>query len=243
MLLPLPSAKEGNVMKLLVIIPTFNEADNITNLIENILFYVPDAAILVIDDSSPDGTAETVEKLKTKLSNLYLIKRDSKAGIASAYIEGFRYGIKNNFDVFLQMDADFSHNPEYIPEMLQQLQKYDVVIGSRLVKGGGTKNRGVLRQIITLLGSLYAGIILNCPIKDLTGGFNMWSITAIEKINLNNIISNGYAFQIEMKYKAYKNGCKIKEIPIIFNERFCGKSKITAGILAEALIKIFRLLK
>ena len=228
-------------MKLLIIIPTYNEQENIKKLIENIFAYTPNVSILIIDDSSPDGTAATIKKLQKEFYNLHFIIRSSKSGLARAYIDGFKWGIEKNFDTFLQMDADFSHNPKYIPEMTKQIQINDVVIGSRLVKGGGIKNRSALRQMITFLGSLYARIILNCPMKDLTGGFNMWNLATINKIDLDNIICIGYGFQIEMKYRAFKAGSKITEIPIIFEERNYGKSKMSIGILFEALIKIFRI--
>lgn len=229
-------------MKLLTVIPTYNECENIEAIIEKIFSVVDkNISILVVDDSSPDNTAFIVEKLRKKYPNLYLMIRAQKAGLATAYTEGFKWGIDNGYDTFLEMDADFSHNPEYIPEMIEKIKYYDVVIGSRIIKGGGSENRTIFRDILTRAGSLYSSFILNCPIKDLTGGFNMWTLEALEKINLCNIISYGYCFQIEMKYKAFKKGCKIIEVPIIFCDRKAGKSKMSMKIFLEALINIFKI--
>ncbi len=229
-------------MKLLTVIPTYNECENIEPLILKILDVVKgNISILVVDDSSPDGTSFIVEKLSKKYNNVHLLIRPAKSGLASAYIEGFLWGIDNGFDTFLEMDADFSHNPEYIPEMIEKIQNNDVVIGSRIVKGGGCKNRTFLRDVITRGGSFYSRLILSCPVKDLTGGFNMWTLAALEKINLNSILSKGYCFQIEMKYKAFKSRCKIVEIPIIFEDRRAGKSKMSSEIFLEAMFGIFKI--
>jgi len=230
-------------MKLLTIIPTYNEIDNIKKFIKAVFSYIPhDAAILVVDDNSPDGTASVVEKISLDFpERLHILNRSEKQGLAAAYLAGFSWAWSGHWDVFLEIDADFSHNPEYIPVMLEQIQTYDVVIGSRNIKGGGVEGWSFARNAISKGGSLYSRLVLGCPIRDLTGGFNMWRKNALEKINLASIISQGYSFQIEMKYKAYRAGCSVKEIPIVFTDRKQGKSKMSKKIFFEALLNIWKI--
>ena len=230
-------------MKTLIVIPTYNEALNIEKLINTIYstLTASDFSILIVDDSSTDGTFEKVEQLKSKYKTLLSIQRPEKLGLASAYIDGFKYGLNKGFDAFIQMDVNFSHNPDYLNTMIENLNTYDVVIASRNIKGGSAPDWGLLRHIISKGGSIYSKIILNCPINDLTGGFNAWKKEVLEKINLDNIISTGYVFQIEMKYKAYKNNFKIKEFPIVFPDRKQGKSKMSKAIFFEALINVIKL--
>ncbi|MBQ8848509.1 MAG: polyprenol monophosphomannose synthase [Candidatus Gastranaerophilales bacterium] len=227
-------------MNTLVIIPTYNEAENIDKIIPEIFKYA-NVSILVVDDNSSDGTSEIVQNLQSQFNNLFLLNRKAKLGLASAYIDGFKYGIEKGFDSFVQMDADFSHNPIYLKDMINNLENNDVVIASRNIKGGNVVGWGFLRNFISKGGSLYSRIILNCPIMDLTGGFNGWKKDILEKINLDSIISKGYSFQIEMKYKAFKNKAKIKEFPIIFEDRKYGNSKMSKAIFLEALINIIKI--
>lgn len=230
-------------MKPLIIIPTYNEKDNITSIIDEIEIVMKDydISILVVDDASTDGTVELIENKIFLYNNIHLLKRNGKFGLASAYIDGFKYGIELGFDTFIQMDADFSHNPSYIPVMLEKLETNDVVIGSRNIKGGKIYGWGIIRNLISKGGSLYSKIILNCPINDLTGGFNGWHLDILNKINLDSIISKGYCFQIEMKYKAFKNKAKIVEFPIVFEDRKFGKSKMSKSIFFEALFNILKI--
>jgi len=230
-------------MKLLITIPTYNEIENIESFIRLVFEYVPSyAEVLVIDDNSPDGTAEAVEGLASQYQDrLHLLKRPEKQGLAYAYLAAFEWGMECGYDVFLEMDADFSHNPEYIPEMLKKIESHDIVIGSRNIKGGGVEGWTLMRNFISKGGSLYSRIVLGCPIMDLTGGFNMWRKSALEKIGLTSIISRGYSFQIEMKYKAFLAGCSIVEIPIVFTDRKHGASKMSREILLEALVNIWRI--
>lgn len=232
-------------MKLLVIIPTYNEIDNIENFIKTVFNNIPqDGAILVVDDNSPDGTAKSVEKLIAEYpGRLHILNRPEKQGLAKAYLAGFYWGWNSDWDVFLEIDADFSHNPEYIPAMLEQIQTHEVVIGSRNIKGGGVEGWSALRYLISKGGSFYSRFVLGCPVRDLTGGFNMFRKSALEKIGLSSIISQGNLFLIEMKYKAYRAGCSIKEIPIIFVDREQGKSKMSKKIFFEALFKIWEIKK
>lgn len=229
-------------MRTLIVIPTYNEAENIENIINEIFQkYENLFSILIVDDNSNDGTKEALIKLKEKYNSLYLMHRKGKMGLASAYIDGFKWGIENNFSQFIQMDADFSHNPNYLSTMLEKLKENDVVIASRNIKGGNVVGWGPLRHFISKGGSLYSKLILWCPINDLTGGFNGWKKEILEKINLNSIISKGYSFQIEMKYKAYKNKAKITEFPITFEDRKYGQSKMSKSIFFEALLNIIKI--
>lgn len=230
-------------MKLLVIIPTYNEVENITRLIPEVFAVIPaDAGILVVDDGSPDGTGKAVKDIQGQYAGrLSILERTQKSGLADAYITGFRWGMERGYDVLCEMDADFSHKPEYLPAMWDAIQSNDVAIGSRNVKGGSVEGWTFTRNLISKGGSLYSRMVLGCPVKDLTGGFNMWHKAALDKIGLDTIISKGYSFQIEMKYKAYKAGCSIKEIPINFPDRKFGESKMSKGIFMEALKAVWRI--
>ena len=232
-------------MKFLITVPTYNEIENIESFIKAVFENVPVwAEILVIDDNSPDGTAAVVEELAGQFpGRLHLLKRPGKQGLAQAYLAAFKWGLDLGYDVFLEMDADFSHNPRYIAGMLEKIENCEVVIGSRNIKGGQVEGWTFLRNFISKGGSFYSRTILGCPIKDLTGGFNMWRKGALEKIGLDTIISQGYSFQVEMKYKAFCSGCSFVEIPIIFPDRKKGKSKMSKKILFEALINIWKIKK
>jgi dolichol-phosphate mannosyltransferase len=234
-------------MIFLICVPTYNEAENIERLIAAVFEHLPQnspekSSILVIDDNSPDGTAAIVENLIEKYpGRLHILKRSGKQGLGKAYLAAFQWGLSRGFDVFLEMDADFSHNPKYIPEMLRQIQTHDVVIGSRNIQGGSVEGWSFLRNCISKGGSMYARIVLGCPVKDLTGGFNMWTKSTLLKIGLDRIVSEGYSFQIEMKYRAWRAGCSIKEIPVLFTDRTQGVSKMSKKILLEALVKIWKI--
>ena len=232
-------------MRVLIIIITYNEIENIGLLIPELFKIIPpNVDVLVVDDSSPDGTGKAVENLFPEYPNrLHLFTRPYKEGTAAAYIAGFKWGLSRDYDVFLQFDGDFSHNPKYIPVMLEEIKTYDVVIGSRYIKGGGIEDWPLSRKIISMGGSFYSRVVLSCPIKDLTGGFNMWRKTALEKIRLDKIISKSYSLQIELKYRAYRAGCSIKETPIVFTDRERGVSKISNNTLIEALFIVWKIKK
>jgi len=227
----------------LVIIPTYNEIENIIPLITSVFEVSPESNILVVDDNSPDGTGAAVEKIAEGKPALHIMKRGGKLGGASAFLEGFSWGISNSFDILLAMDADFSHDPKYIPAMLKEIENADLVIGSRNVPGGGIENRSLFRNILTKFGALYCRVLLKCPIKDFTGGYNMWRKNTLEKIGLNEVVCRGYSFQIEMKYKSYKKGCRITEIPIIFPDRKKGQSKMSGSFLLKALGDVWKIRK
>lgn len=184
-------------MKLLVIVPTYNEIENISKIIPEIFKVIPEnTGVLVVDDGSPDGTADAVKEMQAAYSGrLNLLERSKKSGLADAYITGFKWGMENEYDVLCEMDADFSHKPEYLPAMYEAIQTNDVVIGSRNIKGGAVEGWSALRNFISKGGSLYSRIVLGVKVKDLTGGFNMWRKQALDKIGLDTIISKGYSFQ------------------------------------------------
>jgi len=230
-------------MKVLIVIPTYNEKENIEPLISSIFTVAPHAHILVVDDNSPDGTAAIVEEIARQKNSLHILKREKKMGGATAFLTGFSWGINNGFDILLAMDADFSHDPKYIPVMLKEIEISDLVIGSRNVPGGMIENRSFVRNILTKGGSLYCQRLLNCPIKDFTAGFNMWRKTTLEKIGLEDVVSRGYSFQIEMKYKTFKKGCNIVEIPIVFPDRKKGQSKMSGSFLLKALVDVWKIRK
>lgn len=229
-------------MKHLVIIPTYNEKENVSSIIDAVL-NLPATEVLVVDDNSPDGTASIViEKQKRANRRLHLIQRAGKLGLGTAYVTGFKYALAHGFDYISEMDADFSHNPEDLLRLRQAcIEGADLSIGSRYVKGGGFKNWPKNRILISRGGSLYVQLLTFMPVKDPTAGFICYSAAVLQAINLDKIEFTGYAFQIEMKYIAWKLGFSLKEVPIIFKERELGHSKMSAGIIKEAVSGVFKL--
>ncbi len=225
-------------MRILVIIPTYNEIDNLNNLTTQICAQIPDTDVLIIDDNSPDGTGSLAEQLSIKNKRIKYIVRSHKLGLGSAYIQGFKYALNHNYDFIFEMDADFSHDPSYLPEFLRHLDSHQLILGSRYIKGGGISTWGIWRRLISYLANLYARILLGLPYQDLTGGYKCYSRQVLEQLDLNSIISEGYVFQIETTYRAHHRGFAIKEIPIIFKERHKGKSKISRKICLEAVWKV-----
>ena len=230
-------------MQTIIIIATYNERDNIEPIINDIFLNAPEVNILVVDDNSPDKTYELVENLaNTKYKDkLFLLKRAGKLGLGTAYVAGFNYALERNYDVIMHMDADFSHNPKYIPDFLEQIQHNDLVLGSRYVRGGGVVNWSFFRKCISMGGSLYSRLILGLKICDLTGGFKCFRSHVLKTIDVNNLKSSGYSFQVETTYKTFLNGFKIKEIPIIFEDRRVGQSKMSSGIFLEAFWMVIKL--
>lgn len=227
-------------MKTVVVIPTYNERSNISELIEKIFaLNISGLEVLVVDDNSPDGTAEVVRGLSIKYP-VKLLSRNKKEGLGKAYVSAFKSVLYQNdkLDYIIQMDADLSHNPKNILDFLHKMGEYDLVLGSRYIKGGGTVNWDKFRKLVSRFGNLYAQFVLSLPYKDLTGGFKCWKRGVLEKINLDSLSSTGYNFQIETTYKAHKLGYKICETPIIFTERKIGKSKFNLGIIWESFIKV-----
>lgn len=230
-------------MKSLIIIPTYNERENIVMLLPQIYKVNSELHVLVVDDNSPDKTYEVIEDLinSTYQGKLFLIRRAGKLGLGTAYIEGFKWALARDYDYIFEMDADFSHNPIYLKDFLQKIKTSDLVLGSRYVKGGGVKNWDLLRRIISRGGSLYSKTILGLPFNDLTGGYKCFSRKVLENINLDDIKANGYSFQIEMTYRAFLKGFKISETPIIFEDRTVGNSKMSKKIFLEAVFMVIRL--
>ncbi len=226
-------------MRKLVIIPTYNELENMQALLPALMQLNEKFDVLVADDSSPDKTADFVTEFTKKNSRVHLLLRKQKNGLGQAYIAGFKWGLQNNYDAIIEMDADFSHRPEDLIKILQALETEDVVIGSRYVPGGQTVNWGLIRKMISRGGGIYSRMILGYPIQDWTGGFNGWKSQVLKDIGLDTIRSNGYSFQIELKYKAQKQGYKVKEIPIVFEDRRVGQSKMSLKIVIEAFYKVW----
>lgn len=233
-------------MKSLIVIPTYNESQNIEHIVRTIFaegIKGFETHILVVDDNSPDGTSDIVKRMKETghPDTLFLLSRDRKSGLGTAYIAGFQWGITQGYQVFVEMDADLSHNPRYLSSMMEKTGTYDFVVGSRYVPGGGVKGWGFLRKNISRFGSLYARMILGMPMRDLTGGFNIWKRDVLEAIDLNKVRSEGYAFQIELKYRAFSKGFSFIEFPIIFEDRRLGRSKMSKKILLEAMYRVWQL--
>lgn len=226
----------------LVIIPTYNEIENIDSIIRAVFAQPTQFNILIVDDGSPDGTANIVRSLQAEFNErLFLMERKAKSGLGTAYIAGFRWALDQNYDYILEMDADFSHPPEKLNEFVAACEsgKADLIVGSRYVKGGAVVNWPWLRLILSRGASLYVQLITGMGIRDATAGFVCYKREVLESINLDQIRFVGYAFQIEMKYAAYRLGFKLKEIPIIFPDRLKGKSKMNILIIREALTGVF----
>lgn len=229
--------------KVLVIVPTYNEKENIKPLITGIFSSLRnyDVNILFIDDGSPDGTSDEIKKLQKEDQRIKLIEREKKTGLGKAYVVGFDFAIKNSYSYVFEMDADLSHKPEYLPSFLELTREYDLVIGSRYVKGGGVRNWSPLRKLISKIGNLYARLLLGFSIKDSTAGFKCFRIEVLKSIKPETLSSEGYSFQIENVWRTWKKGFKIKEFPIIFYERERGKSKMSKKIIFEAIFKVIEL--
>ena len=227
--------------KAIVIIPTFNEISNIQKMLETLDNVHPTLNVLIIDDGSPDGTADVIKKFQQKKANLHLIERQGKLGLGTAYIRGFRWALEKKFEAVITMDCDFSHEPEAIPSFTDHIGKYDLIVGSRYIGGIRIMNWPMQRLLLSYFASIYARTITGIPFSDSTGGFNCYSYKALSSINLDKIFSIGYAFQIELKYKIWSLGLPCMENPITFFERTVGKSKMSRKIIVEAVVNVFRL--
>lgn len=229
--------------RILVIIPTYNEADNILKIIPEVLKNTStedEFNILVVDDNSPDGTAALVENLNNE--NVHLIKREKKSGLGTAYVAGFRYAIENKYDIVFEMDADFSHDPKYLSGFVEKIKEgFDLVIGSRYVNGISVLNWPLRRLILSYVANVYTRMVTGLKVMDTTAGFMCYRVTALKQINLDDLKSNGYSFQIEMKFKFYKKGFKIIEVPILFIDRREGESKMSRKVVYEAYFLVWKL--
>lgn len=228
-------------MKYLVIIPTYNEIDNIEHIINAVLKQSEHLDILIVDDNSPDKTADKVILMQENNPRIHLLKRAGKLGLGSAYVEGFSYALNHEYDGIIQMDADFSHDPDMIPKMLDLINKYDIVIGSRYIEGINVVNWPLSRLILSFMASKYVQIITGMPIKDPTGGFKCIKRKVLENIKLNEIMADGYSFQIEINYRAWVKKFRIKEMSIVFTDRRSGQSKMSKKIIYEAIYMVWKL--
>lgn len=237
----MPYAMNMNQTKSLVIIPTYNELENIPRIIPAVLSQDASINILIVDDGSPDGTANYVKE-QIKINNrIHILEREKKMGLGTAYIAGFKYALQNNYDFIFEMDADFSHDPNELKNFLMAIKENDLVLGSRYINGVRVLNWPMARLLLSFFASVYTRIITGMPIKDATGGFKCFRRKVLESIDLDKVKSNGYSFQIEMTFKAYCKGFRIKEIPIVFIDREKGKSKMSKKIVREAVTMVWKL--
>lgn len=227
-------------MRAIIAIPTYNERENIVTLVEQIQSVAPSVDILIIDDNSPDGTGKVADDLAAQNRSVHVMHRPGKMGLGTAYIAGFRYAIEQGYDLVFEMDADFSHNPDYLPRFLELAEHADLVIGSRYIEGGGTPNWAPVRKFISGGGNIFARAVLDIPVHDCTGGYRCYRTAALRTLNLNAIRAQGYAFQVEMAYNFWKSGFRIRETPIIFEDRRVGASKMSRKIFIEAFLWVLR---
>jgi len=228
-------------VRTIICIPTYNESENIIRMIDAVHGVVPEAHVLVIDDGSPDGTARLVRERMTADERVHIIERAGKMGLGTAYCAGFAYALEHEFDLIMEMDADFSHDPKDTRRLLDAVQDCDLVIGSRYIQGVNVINWPMSRLLLSWFANLYTRVITGMPIADATGGFKCFRAAVLRGIDLTKIRSNGYAFQIEMNYKAWRGGARIKEIPIVFTDRVSGVSKMSKNIVYEAAFLVWKL--
>ena len=225
----------------LVVIPTYNEADNVQELLPSVLKFGSHFNVLIVDDNSPDGTAKLVKEMQKTEPRIHLLERPGKLGLGTAYVAGFKFALANGFDYVFEMDADFSHDPEMLPKLLAKAEEYDLVIGSRYIEGVNVVNWPMKRLLLSYFANLYTRVITGMPVRDATGGFKCFRRKVLESIDLDAIHSNGYAFQIEMNFKTWRKGFRVVEIPIVFVDRRIGSSKMSKHIVYEAVWMVWRL--
>ena len=226
----------------LVIIPTYNERDNLPRLIPSVLAQHPSLEVLVVDDASPDGTGELADRMAAEEPRVHVLHRAGKLGLGTAYIAGFHWGLERGYDHLLEMDADFSHDPSHLPQFLESIQHFDVVLGSRYLHGRVTVvNWPIARLLLSYFANVYARWVTGLPVADATGGYKCFRREVLAAIELDRVESNGYAFQIEMSFRAWKKGFRLGEIPIMFVDRDLGESKMSKRIVREAVWRVWRL--
>ena len=228
-------------MNTLVITPTYNERKNIENFIKKVFRVNPDYHLLIIDDNSPDKTAKKIKKMQLSYQNLHLKERPEKAGLGTAYVYGFNWALSQGYDIIVQMDADLSHDPQDIPKLITKLENNDLIIGSRYVNGVSVVNWPIQRLLLSYSANIYSKIITGMPIQDSTGGFKVWRGSLLNKIEISKVKSQGYSFQIEMNFRAWRLTKKIAEESIIFVDRTIGESKMSKSIMYEAIWMVWRL--
>ena len=225
----------GHSQRALIIFPTYNERENIEKIVHAVLPLDPRIHVLVVDDNSPDGTGAIADKLAAQESKVRVLHREKKEGLGQAYIAGFRWALEQGFDFIFEMDADFSHGPEYIKVFLKEIQTHDLVIGSRYINGVNVINWPMSRLLLSYFANVYTRWVTGLPLRDATGGFKCFRRKVLESIDLDAVGSSGYSFQIEVSMRVWKKGFKIKEIPIIFYDRTAGESKMSKKIVREAI--------
>jgi dolichol-phosphate mannosyltransferase len=225
----------------LIVIPTYNESDNIERLVKALFDLGQELEVLIVDDNSPDGTGAMADGLAAADDRVHVLHRPGKLGLGSAYIQGFKFALERGYDLIFEMDADFSHDPSYIPHFLEKIREYDVVLGSRYVQGVNVINWPMSRLLLSYFANVYSRIVTGLPIKDATGGFKCFRSSALKAIDLDQVKSDGYSFQIEMTFKCWRRGFRICEMPIIFYDRQKGHSKMSKRIVREAVWMVWRL--
>jgi dolichol-phosphate mannosyltransferase len=224
--------------RVLVVVPTYNEAENLEPVVARMRAAVPEADLLVVDDGSPDGTGDIADRLAAADASVHVLHRTRKAGLGAAYIAGFRWALADGYDVIVEMDSDGSHAPEELPRLLTALREADLVIGSRWVPGGQIRNWPLYRQIISIGGSTYARVLLRFPVRDSTSGYRAFRRQVLEELKLDEVASQGYCFQIDLAWKTWRSGFRVREVPITFTEREVGRSKMSRAIVIEALWRV-----
>jgi dolichol-phosphate mannosyltransferase len=237
-----PRVTDASARRPLIVVPTYNEVDNLAPFARAVLHAAPGATLLVVDDASPDGTGRLADKLAAIDPRLRVLHRPGKLGLGTAYVDGFRWGLERGYGLFFEMDADFSHDPAHLPRFFEAFARgADVVVGSRNVPGGGVRGWGPGRHLLSKGGSLYARAVLGAPVRDLTTGYKAYAREALEAIGLDSLRSNGFAFQIETTYRALRRGLRVVEVPITFVDRRVGRSKMNRAIVLEALAGVWRM--
>jgi dolichol-phosphate mannosyltransferase len=224
--------------RVLVVIPTYNEAETLEPVVARLRASVPEADVLVVDDGSPDGTGQIADRLVAADPAVHVLHRTQKAGLGAAYIAGFRWALAEGYDVVVEMDSDGSHAPEELPRLLTALREADLVIGSRWVPGGQIRNWPLYRQVISIGGSTYARVLLRFPVRDSTSGYRAFRRQVLEELKLDEVASQGYCFQIDLAWKTWRSGFRVREVPITFTEREVGRSKMSRAIVIEALWRV-----
>jgi dolichol-phosphate mannosyltransferase len=227
-------------MKTLLIIPTYNEIENLRPLLDQVGVYAPETDILIVDDHSPDGTGALADQLCQENARVHVLHRPGKLGLGTAYLAGFQYALQHGYEAAFEMDADFSHDPRYLPAFYQAIAQVDVVIGSRYIAGGATPNWSLLRRLISGGGNIFARVLLGLPVHDCTAGYRLYRRRVLEGLDLQTVQSQGYAFQIEMAYRAVHQGFTIVETPIVFLDRRVGKSKMSRKIVLEGFTYVLK---
>jgi len=223
----------------LIVTPTYDERDNLEPFVDAVLLALPSADILVVDDASPDGTGALAEAIAAREPRVRVLHRPSKLGLGTAYLDAFRRGLAEGYELFFEMDTDLSHDPSYLPDFVRAVDRgADLVIGSRNVPGGDVEGWGPGRHLLSKGGSLYSRAILGLSVRDLTSGYRCYTKSALERIGLAEVSSEGYAFQVEMVYRAIRHGCRVEEIPIVFVDRRAGQSKMSRRVFAEAIVRV-----